>query len=100
MTDEEWAAFNLAEALNQVGAGPGALRKLRLFAVACFREIPGQHQDPWSVRAVEAAERYADGRADALMDAGCADEEVVAHCQGPGPHARGCWVVDWLLGKG
>lgn len=36
---------------------------------------------------------------DALMDAGCAEEEVLLHCSGPGPHVRGCWVVDLLLGK-
>jgi hypothetical protein len=38
--------------------------------------------------------------ADALMDAGCDDEAILAHCRGPGPHARGCWVVDLALGKG
>jgi hypothetical protein len=37
--------------------------------------------------------------ADALMDAGCADEQVLAHCRGDGPHVRGCWVVDLVLGK-
>jgi hypothetical protein len=37
--------------------------------------------------------------ADALMDAGCDSEEVIKHCQGPGPHVRGCWVVDLLTGR-
>jgi len=37
--------------------------------------------------------------ADALMDAGCADESVLGHCRSDGPHARGCWVVDLVLGK-
>jgi hypothetical protein len=37
--------------------------------------------------------------ADALMDAGCADEQVIGHCRGDGPHVRGCWVVDLVLGK-
>jgi len=37
--------------------------------------------------------------ADALMDAGCDSEEVINHCRGPGPHVRGCFVVDLLLGK-
>jgi len=37
--------------------------------------------------------------ADALMDAGCADEQIIAHCRGDGPHVRGCWVVDLVLGK-
>jgi hypothetical protein len=37
--------------------------------------------------------------ADALEDAGCTDLDILAHCRGKGPHARGCWVVDLLLGK-
>jgi hypothetical protein len=37
--------------------------------------------------------------ADALMDAGCADEQVLSHCRSEGPHVRGCWVVDLVLGK-
>lgn len=34
--------------------------------------------------------------ADALMDAGCDCEEIINHCRGPGPHVRGCWVIDLL----
>ena len=37
--------------------------------------------------------------ADALQDAGCENDEVLGHCRGPGPHVRGCWVVDLVLGK-
>jgi hypothetical protein len=37
--------------------------------------------------------------ADALMDAGCADEHVIGHCRSEGPHVRGCRVVDLVLGK-
>jgi hypothetical protein len=37
--------------------------------------------------------------ADALQDAGCDDDHVLTHLRGPGPHARGCWVVDLVLGK-
>jgi hypothetical protein len=37
---------------------------------------------------------------DALEDAGCADAELLGHLRGPGPHVRGCWAVDLLLGKG
>lgn len=37
--------------------------------------------------------------ADALQDAGCENADVLSHCRGEGPHVRGCWVVDLLLGK-
>jgi hypothetical protein len=37
--------------------------------------------------------------ADALADAGCTDPQILEHCRGPGPHVRGCWVIDLLLGK-
>ena len=37
--------------------------------------------------------------ADALQDAGCSRADVLDHCRGPGPHVRGCWVVDLVLGK-
>ena len=37
--------------------------------------------------------------ADALQDAGCDNEDMLNHCRGAGPHVRGCWVVDLLLGK-
>ena len=38
--------------------------------------------------------------ADALLDAGCEDEAILDHCRSEGPHVRGCWVLDLLLGKG
>jgi hypothetical protein len=38
--------------------------------------------------------------ADALQDAGCDRDDVLAHCRDPHlPHVRGCWVVDLVLGK-
>jgi hypothetical protein len=35
--------------------------------------------------------------ADALEEAGCTNSEILGHCRGPGPHARGCWALDALL---
>jgi hypothetical protein len=37
--------------------------------------------------------------ADALPDTGCTNDNILDHCRGPGPHVRGCWVVDLVLGK-
>jgi hypothetical protein len=36
--------------------------------------------------------------ADALEEAGCGDANLLAHCRSGGPHVRGCWVVDMVLG--
>jgi hypothetical protein len=78
------------------------------------REIFGNHfrrfsADPsWlTPGVVKLAQAIYDGRAfdrtpelaDALEEAGCANEAFLGHCRGPGPHVRGCWVVDLMLGR-
>jgi hypothetical protein len=37
--------------------------------------------------------------ADAMEEAGCTDAAILDHCRGPGPHARGCWLLDLILEK-
>ena len=38
--------------------------------------------------------------ADALQDAGCDNEAILAHCRDAGQvHVRGCWVVDLVLDR-
>jgi hypothetical protein len=37
--------------------------------------------------------------ADALEDAGCSDDALLSHLRSAGPHVRGCWAVDLILGK-
>jgi hypothetical protein len=52
------------------------------------RVLPSGHLDPNRLAVL----------ADALEEAG-ADPELVGHLRGPGPHVRGCWVVDHLTGR-
>jgi hypothetical protein len=37
--------------------------------------------------------------ADALEEAGCGQQDMLKHLHSPGPHVRGSWPVDLLLGK-
>ncbi len=37
--------------------------------------------------------------ADALEEAGCADETILGHLRSPGPHLCGCWCLDLTLGE-
>jgi hypothetical protein len=37
--------------------------------------------------------------ADALEEVGCENADLLGHLRGPGPHVRGCWALDLLLGQ-
>jgi hypothetical protein len=37
--------------------------------------------------------------ADALEEADCSEPAILSHLRSPGPHVRGCWALDLLLGK-
>ncbi|WP_246522828.1 hypothetical protein [Gemmata palustris] len=37
--------------------------------------------------------------ADALQDAGCDNDDILNHLRGDGPHVKGCWALDLVLGK-
>jgi hypothetical protein len=53
------------------------------------RELPSCHLDAARLAVL----------ADMLEEAGCTDPLLLGHLRGPGPHLRGCWAVDLLLGK-
>lgn len=52
-------------------------------------------------KAMYVERRFADLplMADALEEAGCDNEDILAHCRSRDEHVRGCWVLDLLLGK-
>jgi hypothetical protein len=56
---------------------------------------------PRLARAIYKDQRFGDLPilADTLEEAGCADADLLDHLRGPGPHVRGCWVLDLLLTK-
>jgi hypothetical protein len=54
------------------------------------RSLPAGHVDPARLAVL----------ADALEAAGCTDAAVLGHLRAPGPHVRGCHVVDIILGRG
>ncbi len=109
------AVGNELQAVRAAWAKAEAAKKSELIRqCALVREIFGHafkpvafHTSCLSFDAVNLAQKIYDDRAfdrmpilaDALMDAGCDNGEIIAHCRGNGPHARGCWVVDLLLGK-
>jgi hypothetical protein len=82
-----------------------------------LRDIVGNPFRPWAIApawsswndstVVRLAQTIYDERrfadlpilADALEEAGCDNADILDHCRQPGAHARGCWVVDLLLGK-
>jgi hypothetical protein len=51
--------------------------------------------------AIYSGQRFVDlpVLADALEDAGCADENLLGHCRSGAAHARGCWALDLVLGR-
>ncbi len=62
---------------------------VRLAQAAYHEQLPGCHLDASRIAVL----------ADALEEAGCADADILRHLRDPGPHVRGCWVLDLLLSK-
>ena len=61
------------------------------FAQAAYhdRQLPAGHLDTARLATL----------ADALEEAGCDIKDILDHLRGPGPHVRGCWAVDLILGR-
>jgi hypothetical protein len=85
---------------------PPAAKLLRCIVCNPFRSISIDAQ--WQTSEVvalaqaiydEAAFDRLPQLAKELKNAGCTDKDILKHCRSKGPHVRGCWVVDPLLGK-
>lgn len=53
------------------------------------RQLPSGNLDPAHLSAL----------ADALASAGCTVAALLSHLRGPGPHVRGCFALDAILGR-
>jgi hypothetical protein len=53
------------------------------------RELPSGHLDSARLAVLS----------DALEEAGCTNEAILSHLRSSGPHVRGCWALDLILGK-
>jgi hypothetical protein len=78
VTEAEWLASTDTTPMLEFLKRRGSDRKLRLFACACCRLVWDRLTDPCSRRAVEVAERYADGEARGSERAAAWNAAVVA----------------------
>jgi hypothetical protein len=99
---QEDADTGQCELLREI-FGPLPFRKVQLdpawmskpiqaLAQAAYEEwlLPQAHLDPSRLAVL----------ADALEEAGCTNEEILAHLREQGRvHVRGCWVIDLILGR-
>ena len=73
----------------------GSLRKARFNPAWLTAHVVAIAQGSYDDRAFERIPILGG----ALEDAGCTNGDILDHCRQPGEHVRGCWVVDFLLGK-
>jgi hypothetical protein len=73
--------------VNPAWRGGAAVRLAQ--AIYEERSLPSGHLDAGRLAVL----------ADMLEEAGCPDPQLLGHLRGPGPHVRGYFAVDLLLGK-
>jgi hypothetical protein len=90
--DEELAAEGVTDG-QPVEGQPGSVEAI---GVVVGETVGSVHERNLPLGEL-SAERLA-VLADALEDAG-ATEEILAHLRSSGPHVRGCWALDLVLGQ-
>ncbi len=75
--------------------GPRPFRPVTINPIWLTPNIVALAQTIYDNRAFERLPELAD----ALANVGCDHEDIVRHLRSEGPHVRGCWVVDLVLGK-
>lgn len=113
LPDADQVALDCKRAIGLAG-GPAAVQAENVAQVAMFHDIMGNPFRPVHVGrsslteeviqlalSIDSERRFdrLPGLAEALERAGCKNREILDHCRKRGPHVRGCWVVDLLLGK-
>jgi len=83
MTEAEWLACTNPQPM------------LELCAAWLTREVRALADGIYAERAFDRMPLLAE----ALEASDCTNAELIEHCRSGRQHARGCWVVDLLLGK-
>src|SRR5262249_4358937 len=103
--------------------GPGNLTAMSVYRARAGRRagppalLPGRFGNPFRPAACDPAWRTPTVRrlaeaiyderafdrlpilADAVEESGCTNADLLGHLRGEGPHTRGCWALDAILGK-
>jgi hypothetical protein len=76
----------VAEYLGQARHGGASVLA---YPVCYERDLPSGHLDAARLAIL----------ADMLEEAGCCDADLLGHLRAAGPHVRGCWPLDALMGR-
>jgi hypothetical protein len=95
LTNEQWVdeCRAVADLLRDIFGNP-----FPPITIDPARLTPNVVAVAWTIYQERAFDRMPE-LAEALEAAVCSDAEILRHCRQPGPHVRGCWVVDLILGK-
>jgi hypothetical protein len=88
-----WSLFQPVSLVHEVFGNP--FRKAKVIGRWKTEAVVGLARGVYDSRDFSAMPVLAD----ALEDASCEHADIINHCRNAGPHVRGCWVVDAILGK-